>query len=1736
MKNVESFLKELKGHKIDISLSKGDLKVTFKENTLTDAMVNELKSRKKEIIDYLTKKAVSNSDRIPKAEESPNGYPLTPTQRRAWILNQLEGYNFAYNMHETLVIEGDFDFALFEEALHDLIEKYEILRTVFSGDDEGVPRQFVKPAGDIGFKMEFKDISHHENAFENLKTIILEEIKVVFDLEKGPLVKCIVYKTEPKKWVILFVLHHIVGDSKSVGIMKREVLVLYTARKHGRNWKEISEPLRIQYKDFAVWKENLINSDAVRKQREYWLSQFADKVPVLELPLDHPRPVQRMVKAGLSRLTIESDLLKDFKTFCASQHATLFTGIMSLINLLFYKYTGQRDIVLGFPVYGREFKELEDQIGFFADTLALRTQFEEEFSFRKLLSGVSEKAFQAYENRDYPFEQLVNELNPTRDSSRTIFFDVFVVLQNFHTQIADKNTMEGFTAYGFEGQEERYAAFDIVFNITESPDGLHCTTEFNQSIFNRDTIERMLRHLRELMQSVVKDPDAKLKDVNVLPETEKTQLLTFGNAKSGNTWGSFLFPEKGTAFIEKSIYPQNKWSLETLHELSNRFANYLVQEHKIRPNTIVTLSAEQTDLMLLAMMGILKTGAVCYPNPDSDRTYSDIRVNDELVSAFITAKENYSNTFSQLPEGYRHVLLLENTGAEEAKTPFLLTVKACSELFEELEKTYQNTPLIVENLKKYGYSQMALELLFALYKGKEIYLENTESATYSAKNKLDFSLYYFGNEGEEKAQYKLLIEGAKYADKHGYNAIWTPERHFNEFGGPYPNPSVLGAAIASVTRNVSIRAGSVVAPLHHPIRVAEEWSVVDNLSGGRVMVCFASGWNANDFVIKPENYKNRREILFKNIEVIRELWTGEKFVMEDGEGGTKSVSVLPKPVQKELPFLIASSGNIETFKKAGEMGGGVLTGLVNSTLSDLKEKVDAYRKAYRENGHPEGEDKIVLMLHTYIDATSELAAERTEKPLSDYLMQSLKMTERHFSAQEPGHVGKEVTQKEVDELIKYSVKKYREHSGLIGSQEEGMKMLEKVSNAGVDEIACLIDFGVDYDHTIKGLDHLTQLKDTFNQMHRLGDSPNEETHVDGTFEKITEFLSEQAFLQDSNLDELLKKQHLFLTTEDENLPELFTRQALAHPEAIALISNDTSFTYRQIHEQSNKLANYLLSNGIRHQDIVSVCLSRSPQMIIALLGVMKSGAVYMPVDPDNPKERIHFMIQDAKASLVLTETAYQEFFDEELRLVLTGGGSEIYDTYPKEAPKANLKPDDLAYIIYTSGSTGNPKGVKVKHRSIHFFMRNCAYHFNAVEETVFPLISAYTFDIFLFELFYPWLSGGTSVLMTGDEVRDISNLTESLKKVNAFHAVPALMEQIIENVKQNNTKDEYLQLREVYTGGDRVPTKVLHDLRKLFPHVRIHVLYGPTEATVFASHKSYEPQTAISEMKGSILGAPNFGVEIYIMKEGRILCPTGVAGEICIAGPGVADGYINREELTASHFIPHPEKSGKHLYRTGDLGRWLSNGSIEFVGRMDDQVKIRGYRVELGEIEKALTDLDTIASAVVITRGEDEGSKELIAYVKSDDQLQVKDLRYALTKKLPGYMIPEKFIKLDTFPLTATGKVDRKALPEVKGADIKTGTEYLAPRNEMEEQLVHLWQEILNVEKVGVRDNFFDLGGHSVKAIKLRNHLYAKYNVEINLPVLFNNPTVENLANELEKALWVNQSEEENEDVDKYSI
>ena len=1377
--------------------------------------------------------------------------PLSFIQERLWFLHQFAPDLPVYNVPMPLELIGTLDLAAVRRATAAIAARHETLRTTFPSID-GQPVQHVAASTRVFMPMvDLSAIPSHRVG--RLQRRLLDaEVRRVFDVERGPLWRSMLVRTASDRHVLMLTWHHIIFDGWSRGVLMGELAACYDAYVGGR--EPALPALPLQYRQFARWQRTRVQGDDLESQLTYWRTQLAAPLPVLELPTDRPRPPQLRYRGADETFALTPEESARLRALGREDGVTLFMTLVAAWDIVLQRYTAQQDLIVGTASSGRPRRELEGLIGCFVNTLALRVSTAGNPTVRELLARVREVALGAYAHQDVPFEKLVDELQPERRMDRSPIFQTWVMLQNTPGAAGDGNGEARLLVQELM-VADKTARFDLALGLMDTPAGLCGPLRYATDLFDRTTILRLIGHYAQVLRGVTARPDARLSELTLLTDAERTQIHDTwnGTQRAWDAAGTLVSAlDAQAARTPEAValtFKSASFTYRELHARANQLARHL-RTLGVGPDTFVGVCVERSPSLLVALLGVLKAGGAYIP---LDPGYPRARLAQVLSDAKPRVLLTQQWLVAHLPEHDAATLCVDTewTAVErQARDPLpalalpqhlayaiytsgstgrpkgvMISHAAVRNFFvgmvDMLDAPEDGAWLAVTSP---AFDISVLELIFPLTRGLRIVLQSAEAMAPAGKavRRTEFSLLYFASDADSgsgaggRERYRLLLDGARFADEHGFAAVWMPERHFHSFGGIYPNPSVTAAAVAAITSRVHIRAGSVVLPLHDPLRIVEEWAVVDNLSNGRVGLSFATGWHANDFVLAPDRFESRRKTTAEFAETVKSLWRGEAIVRRDGAGNDVEVRVRPKPVQPELPVWITASGSPDTFKHAGSVGAGVLTHLLGQTIEELSAKIAIYRDAWRSGGHGPGEGHVTLMMHTFLGPDLDTVRETVRVPFSNYLRDSAGLLANLARSLGQNAAVEMLAPEDVDALIGHAFERYFTTSGLFGTPEAMLEMVHGLQEIGVDEIACLIDFGVAADRVIDGLRYLS------------------------TLQRLVQLEAERV-------------------------------------------------------EAGRSSADLMLSNGVTH-------LQCTPSFARLLLA-----------EPDAPA-------------------------------ALAG---------------------------------------------LHHLM----------------------------------------------------------------------------------------------IGGEALPSTLASELR---PRLRgeFHNMYGPTETTIWSSTDIVDAPHTIT------LGRPIANTQIYVLDRDGQLAPVLVPGEVVIGGDGLSRGYLDRPDLTADRFLPDAfgAAAGGRLYRTGDRGRWRTDGRLEFLGRADQQIKLRGYRVELGDIEAAVRRLAGIRDAAVVLREDEPGERRLVAYVVPLDAgatPSIDVLQQQLRAQLPDYMVPATIVALDALPLTPNGKIDRRRLPAPSGERPTLTQTYTAPRTPVETSLAQIWAEVLRIDRVGINDNFFALGGDSILSLQI---------------------------------------------------
>ncbi len=1078
-----------------------------------------------EVVDLLRAEGAVPAAAIPLAPGAAadsGGLPASHGQKALWYLQRLAPESAAYNVAAAAVLDAEPDAVLLQRALRALADRHQALRTLFPSE-RGEPVQQVQAT----LEPDCAAVDARGWSDGELSARMDAEVLRPFVLDAGPLLRVRLYRRPAGRPVLLLVVHHVVADFWSLCNLVTELGLLLGELAGGE--PAGLAPLPLTYGDWARWQQRML-AERGEELWEGWRRRLAG-LSALALPVDEPSPAVQSFRGAGRRLHVGGETAAAVRSLGRARGATLYMTLLAALQTALLRWTGQEDVAVGSPCSGRGDRRLFPLVGYFVNLLVLRSDLSGDPPFGGLLEKTRRVALDAFAGQEYPFALLAERLQPARDAGRSTLVQVSFNflrgtpqgLEAFAVGAVGARARAGSWTLEVAPLAPRTAQFELALVAAEVEGGLALLLQYGTDRFDGATAARLLGHLGSLLDGVAAGADTPLSELPLLTAAEREHLVAEQSRTAVEVPRGLCAHDPFFAWAGRApgatalIHGREAATYEELAGRAGRLA-WVLARHGAAPGEPVGIFLDRSIDMVVGMLGILAAGCAYVPlDPD----YPEARNAHILQDAGICRVVTRPALAARLPAGaWRPVFppapgeggpprpvparatpdhpayVIYTSGSTGRPKGVVVPHSAVVNFFSGMDAVVGcgpgDTLLAVTSI---AFDISVLELLWTLGRGARVVLYAEGSPvpaarrTGAARRPLDCSLFYFASsQGEgERRKYRLLLEGARFADREGLRAVWTPERHFHAFGGIFPNPSVLGGALAAITERVQIRAGSVVLPLHHPIRVAEEWSVVDNLSGGRVGLAFASGWHADDFVFSPDSYADRKEVLYRDLETVRRLWRGETVRVRGGSGQEVQVGVFPRPLQAELPVWITSAGQPETFIRAGEVGAHVLTHLLGQSPDEVAAKVRLYRQARAQRGLAPEEGLVTLMLHTFVGADRRVVRDTVRGPFIEYLRSSVGLIRNLVASLGLPLRLEEMSPRDMDDLLAFACDRYLETSGLFGTVGECLERLEDLRALGVDEIACLIDFGVPEEQVLASLPRLAEVARRANAPHPAWD-------------------------------------------------------------------------------------------------------------------------------------------------------------------------------------------------------------------------------------------------------------------------------------------------------------------------------------------------------------------------------------------------------------------------------------------------------------------------------------------------------------------------------------------------------------------------------------------------------------------------------------------------------------------------
>ncbi|OUS25462.1 hypothetical protein A9Q99_21285 [Gammaproteobacteria bacterium 45_16_T64] len=1584
------------------------MRTIFEFSTLSELALEIDKEKRK--VGYGSLPAITPRQVIGYSSETP--IPLTYGQQRIWMMELLNPGSVAFNMPGAFTITGDLDLPVFESVMQDIVRRHETLRTHFSVDEQG-DAFMVTDSPDDSWSFPVVDLRNFSDD-NNVLQIEIDQYQrsneaTPFNLISGPLFRLTVLilpdNDGQPRHTVLFCMHHIVSDGRSVEVLTEEIANGYVKRLAGDNY---SPNLPIQYADYALWQRTHLDNTLIDKQLAYWKETLDGCASFLRLPTDNPRPAQQTTSGNRIQVEFPNSFDDSLKAVCTEQGVTPFMFMLTVYQLLLSQYAQQDDVLVGIPMAGRERADLQGVIGFFINSVVIRGDMSDNKTVRSLLQNTRENVLDAFANCEVPAEKVLQVL----DFDRNPAFSPLVQVAFQLLQIADYEDPIETEGRSFPlqfdnlGLEKVDAKLDMTLELRMSEGGVTAFLEYNTDLFSQKTITTFVENYIALAQSMITNVNAPSRSLNWLSEEQLMVAMDLSPEQVEAVWP--------VTAMQRDLYVD---SIMDLHSHRNSMGFVVELNSVIDPELMhVVLNA------LSQSHSMLKSYFTESPLPYMDFVYHVI------------------------PKAYDVNFDYEDWTAESWDN-----------------KDWAGNTLSLDTLGNIHTQQLGEQFIYR---------------PFDVKCSRHLNRYRLVNLGDERFLFFMV----------GHHAI-TDGVAMTQF------VKTIVSVYESLQRDSALCVADVVSQLPKDLfrdHIALDRENMDQeatlgfwrktLSSAESLV-FHVKKNADSQGADDNNASAKiGKKVSKKLLLDDDLWQSIKKYCRKNK-------ITPAHYFKCIYGYLLNSycGATQDFQ------------VMELALGRTKSSADTLGCFYQQIPYVMRQ-KVLGRDMTMQDVFAD--ARRFQKEIKQY---------RNISAfaqatiLPPGPVTFVYNYEAYYEEVIFNGQKIY-NVGLPPDVESHVLMAAKMTD---DQLSLTLHY---YDHLFEDLDFLERIAWVSQQL------------LDGK-----QLLSDLKLVLPEEEQQLTKSAMSSMAQKDaghdkhyEPLVRKIEHNVVNYSESIAISCGNDVLTYAELDRKAIGMAVILQSHGVGVGDIIGVCLEYSCELMVMLYAVLKTGAAYLPMDPTQPKERLLFMARDSATKKVLTDRTIQEGVSFTNALLLLEHDSVAVETADKIIfEDVAIAADALFYVIYTSGSTGMPKGALVDQRNVSNLQQWYCQHFSFDAGDQHLTFSAIGFDLTQKNLWAPLLTGGTLHLI---ESYDPSTIVDTINScaITRVNCAPSALYPLVENCIDNGSFQALATLKTVILGGEPIRMQALQPwLENSRCDCEVVNSYGPTECTDIAA---FYPITDPNRFYSSPvpLGCANDNVQLWIVNNHRQLLPQGLTGELAIGGQGVGRGYLHQPELTEAAFVSSVfADTNEVMYLTGDLVNQDRAGLLHYVGRKDFQVKIRGLRIELGEVEYALCQLANVRDSLVLMQDE-----VLLAYVLSEDTSHMSvqsDWRVELRHYLPDYMIPSRLIVLSQWPLNANGKIDRHALP----SDMSEQVVYVAPETQVEKTLVDIWQRLLGVERVGVTDDFFSLGGHSILAVRLMSTIEREFDVKIPLASLFQMQTIAPLAALIEKQSNLSDSSED---------
>ncbi|MFC2106993.1 amino acid adenylation domain-containing protein [Bacteroidota bacterium] len=1625
---------------------------------------------------------------IKKVSRDNDKFSISFNQQELWLLDEFTDSKKSNNISAEIGVQGKIDFNIMKLSIQILLDRYEDLRTYFKFEN-GETFQCINDQ--MNFELDSSDLSSSDQDNKSKKQSEIRDLifNTAIDLSQCPLFKFHFIKISEGEGVLLFVIHHIVFDGWSMGILLTELSQIYSAILQD-TVVELPK-LNIQNIDYAKWQKEQFAKGLFNKEFNFWKNKLSGQHN--DLRITEKQHIGSTSNSGnRTWWRIPENVLKCLTDLSNDHASSLFNTICGFFALFLYKYSLQETIVIGTPYANRKPKETEKLIGYFTNMISLFCEIDPKQSVSQFLENVHRNNLEAYSHSSYPFGQLVKDLKIKRNDKKHPIFQVCFIMQNWRLPEQDFDDIQ-------LSQKEignNTSKFDLTLNIEILENELECWFEYKTDLFTELEINEYIIDFNDILCKGYDKPELSIEEFIKSKDSKKSiSTVLIGDGSLLIECAIFLLRKKRFSIngIITSDIKILKWCKK------NGIECYF-QEARI---TNILERIDYDYLLSIVNEKIIPEAALSFAK------ISNINYHDSLLPkyaglfstshAIINQEVKCGVSWHIIDEGIDtgDILLQEEVLISKDDTALSLNLKC----FDKALKTFDT---LTSNIESKDVIPKKQDLSERSYYGM---FDRPDNACLIDWNKTAEEIYclfnsmIFGNTiDNEFGTPKLYLNGKYYIIEN----LRISDAKSGEKPGTIVNKNEKGFSVSSSTNDIEI---SKILDIYG--RQIEINNILNEIEFNQRL---------NPDILLTESSRDDLITLFNKAIRSEAYWKSQidRFEMLDLSFMCKGVDL-----SKEREFHSISLNDLEISNSKDResfinksIAGFLLFLSKISNRDSISVLVENYNLDLKENN-------LDNLFSKYTPITIDVNQDKNLNEIFNSLINYIKTS---FAK---GTFLNDIFYRYID--LKSN-----------GSFETFINNPLIISIAGEKEIENPVFFNY----------ILNLIIDTKNQSLSLKYNKN---FVNGNdIEYIGNYLSlffqkfrenpeidckKLSLLSDSLRKEIIYKWNNTKLNKDLNksVVGILDSIAIKSPDLIALEFGDKSYNYQQLNSISNAYAGYIKSLNYTDNFYVAILLDRTPEMIFAILGILKAGCAYIPLDKKYPQERINRIIENSGLSIILTSSKYSNLIPGTIKdkVFVDQQHNEIVSEFSSQNFAGEIHSYNDAYVIYTSGSTGKPKGVRVSHKSLTSFTYAAIELYKIKQEDRMLQFASITFDAAIEEIFPTLCSGACLILRTDEMMESASKFISFCKqwKISIIDLPTSYWHLLVDQTIKDNLKFDK-NLRLVILGGEAVSAGWVKSWLDRFNNYPVLInTYGPTETTVVAT--SYMVNTE-SYQNPIPIGKPIGNVKTYVVDKNNMLLPPGMPGELLIGGDLVSSGYLNNQLLTEEKFISNTFESNddNRLYRSGDLVKYDNSGNILFLGRIDKQVKIRGFRIELDEIDSIVKEYNNILDSISILYIDSDNNKKLVNYYISEDDKEIEgyEIRDFLESRLPSYMIPSAFIKMHSFPLTTSLKINYKAFPNPNFSETNS-LEINLPENPIQKELYRIFSNVLNVDTLSTQNNFFNLGGDSLSAIEILSKITKVYGDIISLKEFYQYPSIKELDLLISERYQNNISDEVQENI-----